>query len=189
MPGSLFTYSKHNFTVGGTRSNKILVFDVDDTLIHTTANVRVMRDGVCVRTITSKEYNNYQLSRDEYFDFQEFNDRDILYKEKFTRYWEILKHEYKRGTHISILTARDDCAMIRDFLSSNGVDIKKCLVFAVGDPALNLTGTIQHRKSTVIKWLTHLGYNIIVFFDDDDNNLKQVQRLKIAHSKIYTIKT
>lgn len=189
MNDSLFSYSRHNFTVGGTRSNKILVFDVDDTLIHTTANIRVMKGDVCVRTITNKEYNNYQLSRGEYFDFQEFNDKDILYKEKFTKYWEILKREYRRGTHISILTARDNCSMIRDFLLSNGVDIKKCLVFAVGDPTLNLKGTIQHRKSTVIKWLSQLGYNIIVFFDDNDNNLKQVKRLKIAHSKIYTIKT
>lgn len=178
------------FSVAGTFSKKLLIFDVDDTLIHTTANIWVMKKGKHIKTLSNSEYNDYVLGPGEEFDYREFEDPKILFKEAFTRYWDTLKREYQRGTHISILTARGNGDMIRKFFLSKGIDIKPALVFAVGDPRLSLTGSIQQRKAEVIAHITKLGYNTLVFFDDNEGNLKAAKDMekKLNNIKIHTVK-
>lgn len=186
---SLSSYLNKQFTVGGTTSNKLLIFDVDDTLIHTTANIWVMKGGKHIKTISNTDFNDYQLKPGESFDFREFDDADILSRETFTKYWNTLKREYRKGTHISILTARGNSVMIRKFFLQNGIDIKPDLVFAIGDPVLSLTGTVQERKAQIIAHLSRLGYDTLVFFDDNEGNLKAAE--EIAHKlniKIHTVK-
>lgn len=186
---SLSQYLKNQFTVAGTVSDKLLVFDVDDTLIHTTANIYVMKNGKKIKTISNQEYNTYRLKPGEYFDYSEFDDPKILSKETFTKYWDTLKREYKKGTHISILTARADVDMIRNFFLQNGIDIKKELVFAIGDERLGLKGSIQEKKSQVISHLYKLGYSTIIFFDDNEDNLKSAKQLeKNMDIKIHVVK-
>lgn len=189
---SLSSYLKNHqkpFTVAGTKSNKLLVFDVDDTLIHTTANIWVMKDGKHIKTISNSEFNDYVLKPGESYDFREFDDANILSKETFTPYWETLKREYQRGTHISILTARGKSDMIRRFFLKNGIDIKPALVFAIGDPKLGLVGSVQTRKAEVIKHLAKLGYDTMVFFDDNEGNLQAAKSLeKPFNIKIHIVK-
>lgn len=181
--------SKSEFTVAGTKSNKLLVFDVDDTLIHTSANILVNKNGKHIKTIPNKEFNTYKLKPGEEFDFSEFDDPNILSNEVFTPYWNTLKREYYKGTHISIITARSDATMIRNFFLKNGIDIKQSLIFAINDPKLHLRGTVQEKKSQIIKMLSKLGYETIVFFDDDEGNLKTAKELeKTCDIKIHTIK-
>lgn len=181
--------SKSEFTVGGTKSNKLLIFDVDDTLIHTSANILINKNGKHIKTIPNKEFNTYKLGPGEEFDFREFEDPNILSKEVFTPYWNTLKREYNKGTHISIITARSNGSMIRNFFLKNGIDIKPSLIFAVNDPKLHLSGTVQEKKSQIIKMLSKLGYETFVFFDDDESNLKTAKELeKTCDIKIHTIK-
>lgn len=185
----LSEYLYGQFTVAGTVSDKLLIFDVDDTLIHTTAEIFIVKNGKRVKTISNQNYNNYKLRPGESFDYQEFDDPKILSKETFTKYWDTLKREYRKGTHISILTARSDADMIRDFFLKNGIDIKKELVFAVGDPKLGLHGTVQEKKAQVIEHIAHLGYKTLVFFDDDEGNLAAAKKLEYPLGvKIHTIK-
>lgn len=162
----------------GKRSDKIILFDVDDTLIHTTANIWVMKDGNIVKKISNSQYNDYMLEQGEYFDYTEFDDPHILSKEKFTRYWDTLKREYLKGTHIGILTARGSINLIRNFMLNNGIDIKKELIFAIDDPILSLKGDIYIKKSEVVKLLYYRGYREFIFFDDNINNLLSVKKLE-----------
>lgn len=189
---SLSSYLKTHtkFTVAGTTSDKLLIFDVDDTLIHTSAKIWVMKGGKRIKTLTNSEYNDYKLKSGEEFDYREFNDPKILNKETFTKYWSTLKHEYHDGTHISILTARNDADMVRRFFLRNGIDIKAELVFAVGDPRLGLTGSVQEKKAKVIRDLVALGYRTLVFFDDNEGNLKAAKELEseLPGVKIHTVK-
>lgn len=186
---SLSQYLQKQFTVAGTTSDKLLIFDVDDTLIHTTANIWVMKNGKHIKTITNQDYNTYKLKPGETFDYREFDDPKILSKETFTKYWETLKREYHKGTHISILTARGDTDMIRNFFLQNGIDIKKELVFAIGDDRLGVHGSIQERKSQVIRHLYRLGYSTIIFFDDNEENLRAAKQLeKRMNIKIHLVK-
>lgn len=166
------------FTVNNTRSNKILLFDLDDTLIHTTAEVNIVKNGKVVDRITNAEFNDYVLKPGESYDFAEFNDETILNKSKFTKYWDTLKREYRRGTHIGILTARCDCDLIKRFFLRNGIDIKTDLIMAINDPKLGLSGSIQHRKSEAINILADAGYKLFVFFDDNIPNLEYAKQLE-----------
>ena len=166
------------FTVNNTTSNRIMLFDLDDTLIHTTAEILLFKDGKFIRKISNTEFNDYVLKPGESFDFAEFDDPKILASSKFTRYWNTLKREYRKGTHIGILTARSDCDMIKNFLLNNGIRIKDELVMAIYDPKLGLSGTIQQKKAEAIKILANAGYNTFIFFDDNEGNLQSAKKLE-----------
>lgn len=166
------------FTVNNTTSNRIMLFDLDDTLIHTTAEILLFKDGKFIRKISNTEFNDYVLKSGESFDFAEFDDPKILASSKFTKYWNTLKREYRKGTHIGILTARSDCDMIKNFLLDNGIRIKDELVMAINDPKLGLSGTIQQKKAEAIKILANAGYNTFIFFDDNEGNLQSAKKLE-----------
>lgn len=186
---SLSDYIAKEFTVNGSKSNRIILFDIDDTLIHTTAQIIVNKKGKFFKKISNSEYNEYKLGRDEEFDYSEFNDPNILDKENFTKYWQTLKREYHKGTHIGIITARSDTDMIYNFFKRKGIEIKKDLIFAVGDPKQKLNGSIAERKSIIISKLAWLGYRIFIFFDDNESNLKNAKQLENKYNiKIITKK-
>jgi hypothetical protein len=155
-----------------------MLFDLDDTLIHTTAEILLFKNGKFVRKISNTEFNDYVLKPGESFDFAEFDDPKILTSSKFTKYWNTLKREYRKGTHIGILTARSDCDMIKNFLLDNGIRIKDELVMAINDPKLGLSGTIQQKKAEAIKILANAGYNTFIFFDDNEGNLQSAKSLE-----------
>ena len=177
------------FTVNNTSSDKIILFDLDDTIIHTTAMISVMKSGKCIKKLTNSEFNNYVLKSGEYFDFEEFSDYDILLQSEFTQYWNTLKREYNKGTHIGILTARENCNMIKKFFLNNGICIKDELVMAINDPKLGLSGSIQERKSEAISILADAGYKLFIFFDDNESNLKSAKKLEKEYNiKVQTVK-
>lgn len=186
---SLYNYILEHFTVNGTKSDRILLFDVDDTLIHTTAQIGVIKHGKPIKKITNNEFNEYKLKPGESFDFSEFDDPHILNNETFTPYWKTLKREYEKGTHIGIITARGDCDMIFQFFKNKGLEIKRDLVYAVGDPKMGLSGSVAEKKSVVISRLVEKGYKTLVFFDDNETNLKFAKSLENKHKiKIITVK-
>lgn len=166
------------FTVNKTKSNKIILFDLDDTIIHTTAEIMVIKNGECIKKLSNAEFNDYILKPGESFDFGEFDDPTILASSAFTQYWKTLKREYAKGTHIGILTARSNSAMIKKFFLNNGIRIKDELVIAINDPELGLKGTIQQKKSEAISILADAGYDLFVFFDDNEPNLKAAKQLE-----------
>ena len=43
------------------------------------------------------EFNDYVLKPGESFDFGEFDDPNILAGSAFTKYWDTLKREYRKG--------------------------------------------------------------------------------------------
>ena len=58
----LSKYLNKQFTVAGTTSKKLIIFDVDDTLIHTTAKIGV-RKGDDIKWIENSEFNDYKLKK------------------------------------------------------------------------------------------------------------------------------
>ena len=188
---NLRDYILEKFSVAGNESDKILLFDVGDTLLKSEVQVHVVKGGKLLRKLSSAEYNSYKLQPGEDFDYVEFEDPKILNnKSVFLKYWDTLQREYKNGTHIGILTARSNSDMFYDFFKNHGVTIKKELVFAINDPKLGLKGnTIEDRKANAIKRLIDWGYKTIVFFDDNVNNLKSAKKLEDKYDiKIHTVK-
>ena len=180
---------QQGFTVGNTTSNKIILFDLDDTIIDTIAEIGVVKGGKVIKRLPNAEFNDYVLGPGESFDFGEFDDPILLDQSPFTKYWNTLKREYKKGTHIGILTARSDCRMIKEFFLKNGIRIKDELVIAINDPSLGLKGSIQEKKTEAIRILAGVGYDNFIFFDDNEPNLKSAKSLESQlNIKVTTVK-
>ena len=185
---NLKTKIEEPFTVAGTVSNKILIFDIDDTLIYSNATIYVVKDGKRIKELTPAEYNNYVWQEGETFDYSNFDSSKLLNSANFTKYWDTLKREYAKGTHIAILTARGKPAMIKKFFLNNGIDIKDDLIFCCAYSKFPWKGPIQYKKAKVIEYLTLLGYNTLVFFDDNLYNLEMAKQLEDLYPiKIITV--
>lgn len=175
--------------VGGTYSNKLLIFDIDDTLLITDTKVFVTKGGRIVRTLSSAEFNDDVLRPGERYDYSDFLSLKTMKRGVFTPYIKTLRREYAKGTHICILTARNITDKIKQFFLDAGIDIKDELIIAVNDPKQPYTGNVAQKKSQAIKSLVEKGgYETIVFFDDNQENLRQAETVcKALGVKIVTV--
>ena len=131
--------------IKGGISNTLAVFDLDDTLIISTAKIQVLdtRTGKVIKSLTPAEFNFFKPTSKHTLSFSEFEDFDILKQASFiTDVLEQLKNFYNSGVHVAIVTARSNSKMVRDFFLHNGIDIHPDLVIAVNDPKHNLKGNI-----------------------------------------------
>ena len=120
----------------------LTIFDIDDTLMHTTAKITVKLHGKVVRELTNQEYNTYQLKKGEEFDFGQFRDAKKFKEESkpiekmFAKAKAILRNVVnKPGSQMIILTARNDFDDKKTFLDTfrqYGLDIDKIRVERAG---------------------------------------------------------
>jgi hypothetical protein len=179
----------------------IHLFDLDDTLIRTSARVLVRdAEGALLKSLTPAEFTGYRAGPGEALDFREFSDLGILSRGivvKYTR--SIIDSILKHGTrsHFGILTARSDKHLhapflIRLFKSLFGIRLAKEHIFAVSDARFarfkdqdrerRFTSlSIAERKALVIaEDLVGRGFNDISFYDDSRENLDSFKVLREA---------
>lgn len=180
--------SLEEFTIKGKKSDKVLVFDIDDTLITSDAKVLVKKNGKTIRELNSKEFNDYKLGEGEEYSYERFRDINIMLSSEMRPYFNTLKREYNKGVHISILTAREDKKMIHDFfIKKSGIDIHPNLIFTSGDDKSDCS--VAEKKAKCIRKLVQYGYRTLVFFDDNADNLTYAQRMgKKLGVKIHVVK-
>jgi len=173
--------------------SKIFVFDMDDTLILTSAKIKVYNHKTKERfELTPKEYNDYEKHPDHYLDFADFGSYEIMKGAKLIDYYlKIFKDAYKHKIAIGIVTAREDYNMIyRWFKEHLGYVIDKDLIFAVNDKKHGLKGNNNaEKKKEAFKKFIEMGYTDMQFFDDDKENLRLVKSLEkeYPHINITTI--
>ena len=80
--------------------------------------------------------------------------------------------------------------MFHRFFIKHGIDIKNELIFTISDDSLDIKGdTVEDRKAYVIGKLSKWGYKTIVFFDDNEVNLKTAKKLENKFDiKVITVK-
>jgi len=173
-------------------SNTLAVFDLDDTLIISSAKIQVLdvKTGKTIKSLTPAEFNFFTPNSKHTLSFSEFEDFDILKQASFiTHVLEELQKFYNSGVHVAIVTARSNSKMIRDFFLHNGIDIHPDLVIAVNDPKQNLKGNIAERKKEALHRLVEDGYRDLIFFDDNDDNLRLAKEIeKEKDVKVKTVK-
>jgi len=167
--------------------SKIIVFDLDDTLVITDAKIKVCnkKSGECF-ALTPEEFNEYEKHADHELDFDDFKSLEIMKAGKMIDYYlKIFKEAYKQKLAVGIVTARDDREMIYTWLREHvGVKIDKDLIFAVNDPVHKYKGAISDRKKAAFKELIDMGYTDFQFYDDDTANLKLVKSLESEYDGI-----
>ena len=164
----------------------LTIFDIDDTLFHTTAKIAVMKDGKVVRELDNQEFNHYTLKNGESFDFRQFRDAKKFNEESkpiekmFKKAKAILRNATRKGSTVVIITARanfDDRETFLDTFRKHGFDIDKVRVERAG----NIEGEIvpAYKKYIIIRnYLNTKQFARVRLFDDSMTNLKVFLKLQ-----------
>ena len=164
-----------NFKLKDIKKDRLIVFDLDDTLIKTDAKVKVLnhRTKKIICELTPSEFNEFKKEKHHVLNFDDFDCPEILKEGVFINsIFSKLKRYYRRGIPVSIVTARSSSILVRDFFLDNGIDIHPELIIAISDPNFIHEGTIAEKKQKAIMSLINSGYTNLVFFDDNEENLK-----------------
>jgi len=170
------------------RHGSLHVVDVDDTLFHTTARVRVRNAaGKIIRYLTNQEFNDYKLKPGERYDYKEFKSARKFSREskpihkvidKINKIQSNLKK--KKNSRVIINTARADFDNKREFLNTfrkQGMDIDKIHVHRAGNiPGDELPAL---KKVKIIKqYLDKNSHKKVIMYDDSRTNLKALLNMK-----------
>lgn len=162
----------------------LTIFDIDDTLFHTTAKINVMKDGKVVRSLTNQEFNNYELQPGEQFDFGEFRSAEKFAKESepIKPMINTLKRILNRAanTKVIMLTARadfDDKDKFLDTFEKYGIDMSRIHVHRAGNLPGDDPPAIK-KAVWVRKYLNTGKYNRVNLIDDSMSNLNVFKGLK-----------
>lgn len=155
--------------------NKLVIFDIDDTLVHTQTKVHVIKDNRIVKSLNSHEFTHYKLRPGEEFDFGDFRDaREFFANAKpIIPMLNQLKDDIATGNKVVMVTARadfNDRELFLDTFRKYGVDMGKVHVYRAG----NLPGKMQteEKKKIIIRDLLDKGnYTKAIMYDDAVPNL------------------
>ena len=170
-----------------TDAGSLSIFDIDDTLFHTTAQIAVVKDGKTIKKLTNAEFNTYKLGPGEEFDFAEFRDAAKFYHESnpikrmIAKAMAILKNAQTNPlSKVIILTARSNFNDKEKFLATfrkHGFDIDKVRVERAGELVKNEVPAVA-KAVVVTKYLNSGQYRKVRLFDDSMSNLKEFLKLQ-----------
>ena len=172
--------------------SKLRVFDFDDTLAVTDADVIVTRADGSVFRMTPAEYAVYEPipdlnpatgeyinDKDEVFDFSEFdqliNPRQVQQVARIMQKVVDAERRDGAGRKIAILTARADAAAndIMSFIDNVlGIDASMFEMITLG------TSDPYAKKAWIEDQINNLGMLDVLFFDDSPKNIAAVDELK-----------
>jgi hypothetical protein len=161
---------------------KLVIFDIDDTLVNTDTRVNVVRDGKVVKQLNSHDFTHYKLQPGETFDFGAFKDA----REFFTKARPIpgmikqLKKDIATGNRVIMLTARSDFNdrdIFLDTFRRFGIDMSKVHVYRAGN--LTIKAATEEKKKIILRHL--LGkehFDKLIMYDDSVPNLNAFLSLR-----------
>jgi hypothetical protein len=166
----------------------LTIFDIDDTLFHTTAQIKVMKDGREVRSLTNQEFNVYTLQPGESFDFGEFRNAEKFNKESvpigpmIAKLKAILKNA--GDSTVIMLTARSDFdnkELFLDTFKKYGIDMSKIHVHRSGNLGLP---SAEGKAVWIRKYLDTGKYGRVRLYDDAMSNLKMLIGLRKEYPNV-----
>jgi hypothetical protein len=166
----------------------LTIFDIDDTLFHTTAQIKVMKDGREVRSLNNQEFNVYKLQPGESFDFGEFKNAEKFNRESvpigpmIAKLKAILKNA--GDSTVIMLTARSDFdnkELFLDTFKRYGIDMSKIHVHRSGNLGLP---SAEGKAVWIRKYLDTGKYGRVRLYDDAMSNLKMLIGLKQEYPNV-----
>jgi hypothetical protein len=175
------------FIIESDAKRTLHVFDIDDTLLHTTAKIHVKDpQGKVTRTLSNQEFNDHKLPKGHSYDFGEFRNAEKFNKESKPMphmISHVKKLSSQPGNHIIFNTARanfDDKNKFLQTFKKHGINMNKIHVIRAGN--INKEGPPAEKKTTVIHgYISKHKYNNVHMYDDSATNLKSFVGLKDAH--------
>ena len=170
----------------------LTVFDIDDTLFHTFAMIKVMKDGKEVETLTTQEFNVYKLKDGETFDFGQFRDAENFRKtskpitKMINKANAIIANANKAGSKVIIMTARADFDNKETFLKTfkdYGMDISNVYIERSGNFGSN-NSSAKNKRFLFHKYLRGGKFARVRFFDDAMSNITMFKTLEKQYPDI-----
>ena len=171
----------------------LTIFDIDETLFYTTAEVKVIKNGKEIKSLSNQEFNSYKLKDGETFDFVEFSNAEKFNKESkpvrkmLAKAKAIIKNSVKnKKSKIIIITARkdfDDKEMFLNTFNKFGFDMSKIYVERAGNMN-NKIPTAEKKTKIISKYLDTENFGKVRFFDDSLDNVKGFNKLKTKYPEI-----
>lgn len=160
-----------------TTGKSLTIFDIDETLFHTTAKISVVdQAGNVIRKLDNQQFNTYKLGAGESFDFGEFKNAELFNKKSqpirpmLAKLKAIIRNS--KGGRIIMLTAREDFDDKKTFLDTfkrYGIDMNSVYIHRAGNLK---TGTTAEKKARIIaKYLDTGVYGRVRLYDDAKSNL------------------
>lgn len=164
------------------KPRKLVIFDIDDTLVHTQTKVKVVKDGRVVDELNSQQFTHYKLKPGEEFDFGAFRSaRDFFHhSQPIVPMIKQLRDDIATGNRVAMVTARADFDDKETFLKTFekwDVDMNRVHVYRAG----NITDPIGiHDKKKIIirRLLDSENFTKAIMYDDSVPNLKSFLELK-----------
>jgi len=146
---------------------KCFVFDFDNTLATTAARIKVMDDCGVVTYVQPRDFANFKLKQNEWFDFTEFRDNKLIQEANPTWLMDLAQEVDEEGHDVYILTAREDDSAdaIAEFLS--GFNVYPKMIHCVG----GTKDSIPRRKHDILMMLIN-NYDKTYFYDDCSVNIE-----------------
>lgn len=172
----------------------LIAIDIDETIFKTFAEIKVIKNGKEIKSLTNQEFNTYELQDGESFDFREFRDSELFRRtsvpipktiERINRMLDgIIENTVP---DIILLTARADFKDKEPFLQTfrdHGIPIDKIYIERAGNLK---TGTTSERKQMILmKYLMTGKYTDVKLLDDDLKNVKTFSEMgKCLEQEVY----
>jgi len=164
----------------------LTIFDIDDTLFHTTAKIIIRKSGKAIKKLTSGEFNTYKLGPGESPDFYEFEDAEKFNKESkpitkmFNKAKALLADTKKHPNNkVIIVTARpnlDDRETFLNTFRKFNFDIDKVRVERAG--RISSLNAAQSKAVIINNYLKTKQFDKVRLFDDSINNLNEFLKLE-----------
>lgn len=159
------------------------VFDIDDTLLKTTARVGIKNEqGEIVEVITPGAFNNRALKPGESYDFTEFKSADKFFHESttipnmlltFQRVAGKVRNNLVPGSRVILNTARGDFDNLEKFFATfkkHGIEIADEDVKLAGDVPGNLS-TAENKLVIIREYIEREDFRSVYMYDDNEKNL------------------
>jgi hypothetical protein len=170
-----------------TKKHSLHVFDIDDTLLHTTAKIHVRNhSGKIIDTLSNQQFNDHDLPAGHTYDFSEFRNAAKFRKESKPIHSMINKVKAltnQPGHHVIFNTARanfDDKNTFLGTFKDHGIPMDKIHVIRAGN--INMEGPPAEKKAVVIHgYIKKHKYKDVHMYDDSKTNLRSFLGLKSNH--------
>lgn len=160
------------------------IFDIDDTLFHHPAKIRVMKGHNEIARLSSSEYAKHTLPAGHRYDYSEFRSSQHFHDtaEPIEPMINRLKSLHKNPKNKIIMnTARGDMDNREKFLDKfrkHGIDIDRIHIHRAGDMELPGPDAKAHITD---KQLRKGNYKSVHMYDDHTENLNSFMKLKDKH--------
>jgi hypothetical protein len=183
-----FLETKHRFGLGS-----LTIFDIDETLFHTTAKIKVVDKEGKPKELSNQEFNTFNPEQGEQLDFSEFKDAEKFNKESkpipkmVNKMIAILGNVSKNPkSKVIILTARSDFDNKEVFLDTfrkHGINIDMVYVERAGNLQSNLP--VAEKKNTIIrKYLDTNQFDKVRLYDDAQSNIEAFKSLASEYPQV-----